>query len=550
MVSRGLRFVVAIVLFLLMVSVTTTDAITSNQKKSVILSSIDVADAAPASNITSEAMIEARHILRAAYEQPITQAGVSNRLEAMMLSEGADGDLSFPTLVMSGSELSVGHGNPFDDTSHVIDPTTEPIVMIDMGSKYNGFCSDVTRTFFYETATQEMFDAYNAVLTAHEAVIAAVGPGVQISDLDAILEVYLTNYTGVPGVSLLTYWGHGVGEHVHEMPLLFNVAEELQVDDVIAIEPGIYFETGWAVRIEDTVRVTETGVEVLSNVPKALEDVMILQSQPYVDADITVTDYDYGFETVVEVSVSDSATRAVLGVDWFDGYSWTPMNHMMGSNFNFSYGVDYSYSGRLDCMSRVHLTNDTYYFREVVTSSVETSGSHEFNPPNQYSDTILPPDSQFLLSIAEPGAEMMRIRFRSMTGGFDQLLIEDASSRPVIDYNLVSDTYLWTPWVTGDTLKVHVVQTEPEFLGGIDEFSFSIDRIEFFDMDLPPQTTTTTTTTTVTGTTSTTTSTITSTTTSTSPPPDEDSWHTPTLVFMGSIAFVVLVVVFLYKKRI
>ena len=550
MVSRGTRFVVAPVLILLMVSITTTDAITSTPKNPAILSSVDPADAAPASNITSEAMIEARHILRAAYEQSITQAEVSQRLEAMMRSEGADGDLSFPTLVMSGSELSEAHGNPFDDTSHVIDPTTEPVVMIDMGCKYNGFCSDVTRTFFYETATQEMFDAYNAVRIAHEAVLAAVGPGVQISDLDSILEVYLTNYTEVPGVSLLTYWGHGVGEYVHELPLLYNVAEELQVDDVIAIEPGIYFETGWAVRIEDTVRVTETGVEVLSHVPRALEDVMILQNQPYVEADIAVTDYDYGSETTVEVSLSDTASRSVLGVDWFDGYSWTPMDHVVSSHYNFSYEVDYSYSGRLECLSRVHLANDTYYFRKVVASNVETSGYTVFNPPIQYSDTIIPPGSSLTWSFVEAGAEMMRIRFRSMSAGFDQLLIEDASSNPVIDYALVSGTYLWTPWVSGDTLKVHVVQTEPEFLGGVDAFSFSIDRIEFFDADLPPQTTTTATT--VTSTTSTTTSIITTTTTpSTSPPPpDEDPWHTLTLAFMGSVVFVVLVVVFIQKRRI
>ena len=530
-----------------MVSIQPSDAIASEPQTIATLSSVDIADAAPASNITSEAMIEAKHILRSAYEKSITQAQVSQRLEAMMRSEGADGDLAFPTLVMSGSELSEGHGDPFDDASHVINPTTEPIVMIDMGCKYNGFCSDVTRTFFYETATQEMFDAYNAVLTAHEAVIAAVGPGVEISTLDAILEVYLTNYTEVPGVSLLTYWGHGVGEYVHEVPLLYNVAEELQVDDVIAIEPGIYFETGWAVRIEDTVRVTETGVEVLSHVPRNLTDVMILPSQPYVNADIKMTGYDYGSETTVEVSVSDSATRGVLGVDWFDGYSWTPMNNMTGSHFNFSYDVDYSYSGRLECVSRVLLTNDTYYFGAVVTSSVETSGYTEISPPILYSDTVIPPGSPLSFTFGQAGAEMMRIRFRSMIGGYDQLLIEEASSHPVIDYELVSDTYLWTPWVAGDTMSVHVIQTEPDFLGGVSAFSFSVDRVEFFDADLPPQTTTTTTSTSTT--TIPTTTTTPSPTSSTTSPPDEFPSEL-SLIFMGSIVFVVLVLVFIQKKRI
>ncbi|MHA2043146.1 MAG: M24 family metallopeptidase [Candidatus Thorarchaeota archaeon] len=518
--SRRL-LVVSLSLLVLMMSFTPVDAAIPGKVDMVTLS-VDPADAAPASNITSEAMIEAKHILRTAYERPVTQAEVTMRLEAMMRAEGADGDLSFPTLVMSGSELTEPHGDPYDDVLHVINPSTNPVVMIDMGCKFNGFCSDVTRTFFFETATQEIFDAYNAVLTAHEAVIDAVGPGVEISDLDAILEVYLANYTGIPGISLLTYWGHGVGEYVHENPLLYNVADVLEVDDVIAIEPGIYSEAGWAVRIEDTVRVTDSGVEVLSHAPRDLEDVMILQSQPSVEADITVAGYDYGSDTTVEVSIIDSATRSILSVDWYDGYSWIEMNHIVGPHFDLTYNLNYSYSGRLECIARVHFSNDTYYFRELVQSSVESTGSTTLDPPLYFTDSILPPESPLIWTFAETGAEMIRLRFSRMSGGHDQLLIEDSSSSPVIDYRLLEKGSLWTPWVAGDTLNVHVIATEPEFLGGVDIFSFSIDRIEFFDADFQPQPTTTTTTTTPSSPTTTTSSTEPSTTTTTTPsPPDE-----------------------------
>jgi hypothetical protein len=470
----------------------------------------------------------------------------------MMKAEGADGDLSFPTLVMSGSELSSPHGNLYDDSSHVIDPVTNPVVMIDMGCKYNGHCSDVTRTFFFENATQEMFDAYNAVLTAHEAVLAAIGPGVEISTLDAILEVYLTNYTDVPGVSLLTYWGHGVGEYVHVEPILHNVAEELQLDDILAIEPGIYFnDQGWAVRIEDTVRVTETGVEILSDVPRSLEDVMILRNQPYVETDITVTNYSYGSKADVEVWISDSASRSINSIDWFDGYSWHPMEHFVGSQYNYSYDIIYTYSGRLECIVRAQLTNDTYYFRHLVGSSVESSGFTAYDPPIQFNDGILPPGASLSVEYTAPGAEMMRIRFRTMSGGLDQILIEDSNSRPVNDYRLVSASYLWTPWVAGDALTVHVVATEPEFLGGIDVFSFSIDRIEYFDADLPPLTTTTTTPT-ATSTTETipTTTSTTSSSPTTTPVTSIGSFpYELTTVSFGVAASLIIMVVVLWKKR-
>jgi len=514
--------------------------------------SADVADAAPAANITSEAMIEAKHILREAYERPVTQAEVAYRLEAMMRAEGADGDLSFATLVMSGSELSSPHGDPYDDAYHVIDPETDPVVMIDMGCKYNGHCSDVTRTFFFENATQEMVDAYNAVLAAHLAVLDAIGPGVEISTLDAILEVYLVNYTDIPGVSLLTYWGHGVGDFVHEQPILHNVAEELVVDEVLAIEPGIYFnDAGWAVRIEDTVRVTETGVEILSHVPRDLEDIMILRNQPYVEADITVTGYNYGEKTTIDVSVSDTASRSIVGIDWFNGYSWQPMDHLTGSHYNLSYEVNYTYSGRLECQARVHLMNDTYYFRQLVFSGVIGTGITFFDPALQYSDELIPPGGHFRLVYNEPGADLMRIRFRSMSGGWDQILIEDSSSRPIHDYRLVSDSYFWTPWVAGDSIRIHVVATEPEFLGGFDPFSFMIDRVEFYFADSPPPTTTTTTPTATSTTDTTPTSTTsTSSATTTSETPTDEYPYGLTVVWFGGAACLIIMLVVLWKRRV
>jgi len=443
--------------------------------------------AALAASITSDALEEAKHILRSAYETTITQADVFRHLEAMMRSEGADGGLSFPTLVMSGPELMEPHGDHLDDERHVINPATEPVVMIDIGCKHSGHCSDVTRTFFFETATQEMKDAYNAVLAAEEAVIAAIAPGVEISVLDAIMRNHLSEYYGRDNVTVLTYWGHGVGRWVHEMPILYNTEGQLELGTVLAIEPGLYFEDGWAVRVEDTVEVTETGVEILSDAPKALEDVMINQTQPHVAADIQFVDYEYGRTTSATIVVSDSAGRNITGVDLFNGYSWSSMERETSSQFALEFALDYSFSSQITYVARVQLTNDTYYFTETKSALVYPTGIQMFDPTLDVSSANLPPESLFTWIFAQAGAQMIRLRFKVLTAGWDQFLIKDSQSRVFAEYRNVHDVRVWTPWIADDELHIQVVDTEPPFLGGVAPFSFSIDMIEYAEeFILPP----------------------------------------------------------------
>ncbi len=458
-------------------------------------------NAAMAASLTSAALSEARHILRSTYERELTQANVSRHLEAMMRSEGADGALAFPTLVMSGPELALPHGDHLDDETHIINPATEPVVMIDIGCKYRGHSSDVTRTFFFETATQEMLDAYSAVLAAEVAIIDAIGPGVEISDLDAIMRTHLSDYYNLEGVTVLTYWGHGVGRYVHEQPILANVAGELAIDDVLAIEPGIYFDAGWAVRVEDTVLVTETGFEVLSNVPKTIDEIWVNQTQPFVSGDLSFTNYDYGHTTTAVLSINDSAGRDVCSVELFNGYSWVPMSQQPDTQYSISYELNYTYSSFITCMSRIQFTNDTYYFTKTASTKAEATRSEVLDPTISVNADSLLPDHPLIWTLTDAGAMMIRVRFVVIDGGWDQILVKDAVSRTVIDYRLTHDKFLWTPWVAGDTLSIHVVATEPAFLGGVESFRFTIDILEIIDEDLVLTTSTITTTDSVTPTT-------------------------------------------------
>ncbi len=548
---RTWQVTILIVLIILSSQHKSTDAAsTFTESHSVPLSTTSI-NAAMAASLTSDALIEAKHILRSTYEDTVTQADVTRRLEGLMRSEGADGALSFPTLVMSGSELVFPHGDPLDDEVHVINPSTEPIVMIDIGCKYRGHTSDVTRTFFFESATQEMLDTYSDVLAAQEAIIEAIGPGVAISDLDAIMRSHLSDYYSLEGVTVIRIWGHGVGQYVHELPYLFRTAGTLVVGDVLAIEPGIYFDDGWAVRVEDTVLVTETGVEVLSNVSKSLDDVKILQSQPVVTADLSILNYDYNHMTTARVSISDSAFRDISNITLFNGYSWMPMVREIHYQYRSSYSVNYSYSGLITIMVRIDFSNDTYYFNRLVSADAEPSSTSVIYPEFQVDSGDLPSPSPLMWTFAQAGAKMIRIHFEAVDGGWNQLLVLDSASRMVIDYSLCYERFIWSPWVAGDTLSIHVVATEPEELGEVDPFSFIINAMDFVEEDIPTSTTTTTTTTTTPPpTTSTIDSTTESSTPSTSdiPTTAQDLPMGQTLMVVSSLAAVVIVLALVRSK--
>ena len=456
------------------------------------LSSAESEDAATAAAITSDAFREAKNILRRVSNSMITQAMISHHLETIMRVNGADADLAFPTLTISGAELTEPHGNPFDDATHIITPYTDPVVMIDMGCKYNGHCTDVTRTFFYETAEIEMMDAYEAVIAAELAVIEAVAPGVLVTDLDDIMDSALSDYVGDPGISLLNIWGHGVGRYVHEPPMLYGdaIGVELIEGDVIAIEPGVYSDDGWAVRVEDTVLVTSTGYEVLSDAPKSLEDVIINSTDPLVTGDITIEDYQYGHTCKVEIDVSDSGYRMIDSVHYFDGYSWIEMDDHIGSAYSHSYFIDYSYSSSIDCIFRVHIENETHYFSKLCKTGAEATSQLNLASPItvEYGES----NPQTFWRIEEPGVSMIRIKLDVFVAPtFDQMLIMDSDNRVFADWMCKSGNNQWSPWIAGDSVILYVVATESPTNGGVEDFSLNISVYEVIEGELEPTPTTT-----------------------------------------------------------
>ena len=195
-------------------------------------------------------------------EPGIRESEIALALEADARRSGAD-SMSFETIVASGPRSALPHGR----ASHSKVPR-RGFVTLDFGVVLGGYCSDMTRTVHLGRSKPEERRVYDAVLEAQMAAVEAARPGIPAHTLDAAardvlrrcrLERYFTHSTG-----------HGVGLEVHERPRLAAKQQQvLQPGMVITIEPGVYLPGQFGVRIEDMVRITETGHEVLTQSAKA-----------------------------------------------------------------------------------------------------------------------------------------------------------------------------------------------------------------------------------------------------------------------------------------
>jgi Xaa-Pro aminopeptidase len=195
-------------------------------------------------------------------ESGMTEAAVAAELEHAARIAGAE-EMSFPTIVASGERSALPHGR----ATRAKLPK-RGFVTLDFGVVLDGYCSDMTRTVHLGRASAEERNAYDAVLEAQEAGVAAVRAGVSAGAVDeaarsvlrtAGLDKWFTHSTG-----------HGVGLEIHEGPrLAAKQMQTLEAGMVITIEPGVYMPGKFGVRIEDMVLVTAKGGEILTPATKA-----------------------------------------------------------------------------------------------------------------------------------------------------------------------------------------------------------------------------------------------------------------------------------------
>lgn len=199
---------------------------------------------------------------------PLVKPGVSERflafeLEMLMRKTGADAK-AFEFIVASGERGALPHGRP---TDRLLQPGE--LVTFDFGACCNGYNSDETVTVAVGTPDRKLLEIYAVVKEAHDLALAAVRPGVDCSELDAIARRHIEScgYGDCFGHGL----GHGVGLDVHEKPTLSSRSrQQLQEGMVITIEPGVYVPGLGGVRIEDLLVITADGCRVLSRIDKEL----------------------------------------------------------------------------------------------------------------------------------------------------------------------------------------------------------------------------------------------------------------------------------------
>ena len=159
--------------------------------------------------------------------------------------------LAFDTIVASGENTSKPHAVP---TNRKIGE--KDIITIDMGCKVNGYCSDMTRTFFVGEVPEEVKPVYDLVLKNEKQTLEQMKDGASTRMLTKMVEndFRFNNY------DLIHSLGHGVGLEIHEAPYIGLKSDtQLKENMVVTDEPGIYLPGKFGVRIEDTVQITKFG---------------------------------------------------------------------------------------------------------------------------------------------------------------------------------------------------------------------------------------------------------------------------------------------------
>ena len=195
----------------------------------------------------------------------IRESELSTELEYLMKQEGAE-SIAFKTTIASGKRSSLPHGTA---SEKIIENNN--IITFDFGAKYNSYCSDITRTIFLGSCTSEQKKVYEIVYCAQKTALSYIEEGRSNYDVDRIARNIIdkSGYADCFGHGL----GHGIGLMIHEEPRLaprVSKEEKLKNNTVVTVEPAIYIENDFGVRIEDTILVSNNGIDVFTKYEKEI----------------------------------------------------------------------------------------------------------------------------------------------------------------------------------------------------------------------------------------------------------------------------------------
>lgn len=206
--------------------------------------------------------------LKSDQKKPLKESELAWTIKKLAHDFGAE-DVSFDPIVGFGSHSARPHHEP-DHTNL----KKGDIVLIDMGVKYKGYCSDMTRMLFTSTPTPKQKEIYNLVLAAQENAIKKIKAGISGINADKLSRDLIdkAGYKEQYGHA----GGHGIGLDIHEIPSLSSGYKgPLPENSIVTVEPGIYLEGEFGVRIEDMILVTKSGNKNLTKIPKKLEKIIL-----------------------------------------------------------------------------------------------------------------------------------------------------------------------------------------------------------------------------------------------------------------------------------
>ncbi|MFB3884927.1 MAG: M24 family metallopeptidase [Thermodesulfobacteriota bacterium] len=197
-------------------------------------------------------------------KEGILESEAAFDMEVLMKKDGAEA-LGFDIIIASGKRSALPHGKASSKRIEKGD-----FVLIDFGSRFTGYHCDQTRTLVCGKPSSEQEKIYRIVKEAHDKAIETVRPGIPIHEVDDAARNHIrdSGYGEYFGHGT----GHGIGLAVHEDPAVNKENKDLlQEGMVFTVEPGIYIPDWGGVRIEDMVRVTPKGAEILTWLPTNLK---------------------------------------------------------------------------------------------------------------------------------------------------------------------------------------------------------------------------------------------------------------------------------------
>jgi Xaa-Pro aminopeptidase len=201
---------------------------------------------------------EALHGFKLALRRGVTEKEAADTLAALVRRRGAE-ETSFAPIVAYGKNSVYPHAVSTEKPLG-----NDDFVLVDFGARYRGYNSDLTRIIFSDKIPRRLKKAYSILKKAQHAAFDFIRPGVKTHQIDNVVRSFLKKE------GLEKYFvhatGHGIGLEVHEMPSVSSKdLSVIEKDMVFTIEPGIYIPGAGGLRVEDMVRVTHNGIEVLSN---------------------------------------------------------------------------------------------------------------------------------------------------------------------------------------------------------------------------------------------------------------------------------------------